>query len=100
MNHGISTLQGPHQVAQKSSRMTLPLKSDSFTSLFVTSLSTKSSGAGFAFAGHAAPSFWANSTAFTASHGISALNTVHASAHAATVAAIHRNCIRALLWPV
>lgn len=33
MNQGISTLQGPHQVAQKLSRTALPLYSDSETTL-------------------------------------------------------------------
>src|SRR5262249_49904586 len=42
MNHGISILQGPHHVAQKFSRTTLPLKSESFTFLPVTSFSSKS----------------------------------------------------------
>src|SRR3954464_9508011 len=53
MNHGISILQGPHQVAQKSSRITLPLSDASFTSLPSTSLSVKFRFAGFAFAAHA-----------------------------------------------
>ena len=53
-NHGISILQGPHHVAQKSSRTTLPLSDASFTSLPSTSFSVKFRFAGFAFAGHAA----------------------------------------------
>src|SRR4051812_8859033 len=54
MNHGISILQGPHHVAQKSSSTTLPLSDASFTSLPSTSLSVKFRFAGFAFAAHAA----------------------------------------------
>jgi hypothetical protein len=53
MNHGISILQGPHQVAQKSSSTTLPLSDASFTSLPSTSFSVKFRFAGFAFAAHA-----------------------------------------------
>src|SRR4051812_2024057 len=53
MNQGISILQGPHQVAQKSSSTTLPLSDASFTSLPSTSLSTKFMLAGLAFAAQA-----------------------------------------------
>src|SRR5215831_6159999 len=42
MNQGISILQGPHQVAQKSSSTTLPLKSDSLTVLPCASFRAKS----------------------------------------------------------
>src|SRR5436853_6464769 len=66
MNHGISILHGPHHVAQKSSRMTLPLKDESFTSLLFRSLSVKFRFAGFAFAGHALP---AANTDSSDSHG-------------------------------
>src|SRR5215813_4610561 len=52
MNHGISILQGPHQVAQKSSRMTLPLNDARLTSLFERSFSVKLRLAGLALAGH------------------------------------------------
>src|SRR5579885_2918123 len=45
MNQGISILQGPHQVAQKLSRTTFPLKSESFTVFPVASLSSKSGAA-------------------------------------------------------
>src|SRR5579871_2691826 len=45
MNQGISTLQGAHQVAQKSSSTTLPLYSDRCTVFPSTSLSTKSGAA-------------------------------------------------------
>src|SRR5437868_11309756 len=55
MNHGISILQGPHQVAQKSSRITLPLNAARLTGLFDRSFSVKLRFAGFALAGHAAP---------------------------------------------
>src|SRR5262245_16112116 len=55
MNQGISILQGPHQVAQKSSRITLPLNDDSFTSLLLMSFSVKLRFAGFAFAGQLLP---------------------------------------------
>src|SRR3954452_5551863 len=54
-NQGISILHGPHQVAQKSSRITLPLSDASFTSLLSTSLSVKLRLAAFALAGHALP---------------------------------------------
>ena len=40
-NHGISTLQGAHHVAQKSRRMTFPLKSESVTSRLFTSFNVK-----------------------------------------------------------
>src|SRR4029078_11292498 len=55
MNQGISTLHGPHQVAQKSSRITLPLNDKSFTSLLLRSLSVKFKLAGLALAGHEPP---------------------------------------------
>src|SRR5580704_9551814 len=42
MNQGISTLHGPHQVAQKLSSTTLPLRSESLTFAPVASLSAKS----------------------------------------------------------
>src|SRR5689334_23557858 len=51
MNQGISILQGPHHVAQKSSRITLPLNADSFTSRFDRSFSVKFRFALFALAG-------------------------------------------------
>src|SRR5262249_29395602 len=64
MNQGISILQGPHQVAQKSSRITFPLNDDSFTSLLLMSFSVKLRFAGLAFAGQLAPvcgpSSWRN----------------------------------------
>ena len=47
MRSGISSLQGSHQVAQKLSRMILPLYDDSFTSAPFMSFTVKSSGAGF-----------------------------------------------------
>src|SRR5215831_8380051 len=46
MNQGISTLQGPHHVAQKFNRTTLPFCSASFTGAPVESVKLKS-GAGF-----------------------------------------------------
>src|SRR2546422_1047540 len=52
MKCGISTLQGPHQVAQKSSRITLPLYDDSETSFPATSFSAKFRFAALASAGH------------------------------------------------
>ena len=48
-------MHGPHQVAQKSSKITLPASDDSFTSLLATSFNVKFKFAGLAFAGHAAP---------------------------------------------
>src|SRR3954469_22625171 len=53
MNHGISILQGPHHVAQKSSSTTLPFSEASFTSRPSTSLSAKFRLAGLAFAAQA-----------------------------------------------
>src|ERR1044072_4079468 len=63
MNPGISALQGPHHVAQKFSRMTLPesLNDDSATSLPCRSFNLKSQFAGFASAMHAAVSSVAGS---------------------------------------
>ena len=55
MNHGISILHGPHHVAQKSSRITLPLNAASLTSLFSMSFRVKFRFAGLAVAGHAPP---------------------------------------------
>src|SRR5579862_3797572 len=42
MNQGISILQGPHQVAQKSTKTTLPRKSDKRTTLPLASFNSKS----------------------------------------------------------
>src|SRR5215831_10167837 len=53
MNQGISILQGPHHVAQKSRRITFPLNDDSLTSLFERSFSVKFRFAAFASAGQA-----------------------------------------------
>src|SRR3954464_10798514 len=53
MNHGISILQGPHQVAQKSSSTTLPFSEASLTSLPSTSFSAKFRFAGLASAAQA-----------------------------------------------
>src|SRR3954468_5921001 len=52
-NHGISILQGPHHVAQKSSSTTLPFSEARLTSLPPTSFSAKFRFAGLAFAAHA-----------------------------------------------
>src|SRR5262250_1435646 len=87
MNHGISILHGPHQVAQKSSRITLPLNDDSFTSLLFRSFSVKLRFAGLAFAGHAGPP--AANAAFSSGHG-SAGSVRTASASEATAARTHR----------
>src|SRR6185436_15707347 len=93
MNHGISILQGPHHVAQKSSRMTLPLNADSFTSLLLRSLSVKFRFAGLAFAGQAEPA--ADDSPVAAAmrsndgHG-SAGSVSSASASAPTAAIVHR----------
>src|SRR5690348_16209975 len=92
MNHGISILQGPHHVAQKSSRITLPFSDSRLTSLLAMSFSVYFSAAGLALAGHAAPvpggaaaSTWLKRSC----HG-SALNVSSASASALTVATAHR----------
>src|SRR5262245_33525960 len=50
MNHGISSLQPVHQVAQKSNNTTLPFNADSLTVAPEASFRTKS-GAGFLSAG-------------------------------------------------
>src|SRR5277367_2183246 len=54
MNQGISTLHGPHQVAQKFRRTTLPRRSDSLTVLPAASLSAKSGAAIRSFSGFVA----------------------------------------------
>src|SRR5215210_7763658 len=95
MNQGISILHGPHHVAQKSSRITLPLNADSFTSLLFRSLSVKFRLAGLAFAGHAAPAAGARPLATaTSCHG-SAGSVSRASARHATAAKAHRIFISA-----
>src|SRR3954454_12161147 len=53
MNQGISILQGPHHVAQKSSSTTLPFRAASLTSLPSTSLRAKFRLAALAFAAQA-----------------------------------------------
>src|SRR4249920_2860250 len=85
MNHGISILQGPHQVAQKSSRITLPLNAESFTSLLFRSLSVKLRFAGLALAGHEPP---AANAPREDQGSAGSVNT--ASASALTVARVHR----------
>src|SRR5580692_11360358 len=45
MNHGISILHGPHHVAQKFSRTTLPLESESLTEAPLASVRVKSGAA-------------------------------------------------------
>src|SRR6478735_9891965 len=49
---GISTLQGPHHVAQKSSTITFPLYCDNATSRLLASFNVKFRLAGLASAGH------------------------------------------------
>src|SRR5262245_11109791 len=85
MNQGISILQGPHHVAQKSRSTTFPLNDESFTSLLLRSLRVKFKLAGLAFAGHVPPAANAPSD----DHG-SAGSVSTASASAATVARAHR----------
>src|SRR3982074_1352801 len=95
MNHGISILHGPHQVAQKSSRMTLPFSEESFTSLLLRSLSVKFRLAGFAFAGPdqvgGAPGA---ASACANGHSGTAGSVSNASASAASVATAHRIFMR------
>src|SRR5262245_20442970 len=91
MNQGISLLQGPHHVAQKSSRITLPLNDESFTSLLSRSLNVKFRFAGLAFAGHAPPA----AKALSDDHG-SAGSVSTARASAATVARAQRVLISLL----
>src|SRR5262249_12866958 len=94
MNQGISILQGPHHVAQKSSRITLPLNADSFTSLLERSFSVKFRFAGFALAGQALAATPAGvSDTPMASRwgpGKSAFNVNRASASALTAAMAQR----------
>src|SRR5262249_21268023 len=87
MNHGISTLHGPHQVAQKSSRITLPLNVDRRTLLLSMSLSVKFRFALFASAGHADPSGGPSACR----NGRSTGRVSSASASAPIVAAPHRS---------
>jgi len=95
MNHGISILHGPHQVAQKSRRITLPLNDDSLTSLFDRSFSVKLRFAGLASAGQAlaaTPALPGPPAAATprCGHSKSAFNVSSASASALTEAIPHR----------
>src|SRR5262249_38702032 len=85
MKCGISTLQGPHHVAQKSSRMTLPLNDVSDTFLSTTSLRVKLRLAAFASAGHDKPADLPGIGLF-----LPQLTTAAASATAATVAMAQR----------
>src|SRR4051794_35494252 len=85
-NHGISILHGSHHVAQKSSRITLPLKLESFTSFPLTSFRVKFRFAGFAFAGHAAPA----DACAEKSQRSESLSVNSASARALTVAIAQR----------
>src|SRR3954468_9161824 len=98
MNHGISALQGMHHVAQKSSRITLPLKSDNRTGLLLKSFREKFRFAVFALAGHenaagAAPAALKNENP----RGTSTSSVSSESAVAATAAMAHRIRIRMLL---
>ena len=77
---GISALHGPHHVAQKFNRMTLPLYFESETSLSSRSLTTKSSFAGFASAMHAPPSP-CSSLAATASGSCDAMGAIAPAAN-------------------
>src|SRR5262249_54226372 len=88
MNHGISTLQGPHHVAQKSISTTLPLSDVSFTSLLFRSLSVKFRFAGFALAGHAPA---AATSSWPKGHSGTAGRVRIASASAPTVATVQRS---------
>ena len=87
MNQGISILHGPHQVAQKSSRITLPLNDDKLTPRFDVSLSVKFRFAGFAFAGHDAVAGAA--AAPSRGNGRSTFNVSSASASELTAAIPH-----------
>src|ERR1700681_3811779 len=98
MNQGISILQGPHHVAQKSIRSTLPLSAARLTSLLFTSLSVKFRFAGFAFAGQAdlagpVPS----ASAGPNGHSGTAFSVSNANPSAPTVATAHRMFMRRLL---
>ncbi len=74
MNQGISNSQGPHQVAQKFNRTTLPRKSDSLTEAPLASFSVKS-GAGFRAAGETL----ATCAAVEPEHELNAITAVTAS---------------------
>src|SRR5689334_8676371 len=93
MNHGISILHGPHHVAQKSSRITLPLNDESFTFWFERSFSEKSRLAAFALAGHATVPGVAPLENDSVGSGRSALSVSSASANALTEAAPQRRTI-------
>src|SRR5438874_8218456 len=81
MNQGISILHGPHHVAQKSSRTTLPLNDDSFTSLLFRSFSVKFRFAGFALAGQALPAAKTDASDGQGSAGsVSSASARHAAA--------------------
>src|SRR3984893_4554890 len=93
MNQGISILQGPPHVAQKSSSTTLPLNAESFTSLLFRSLNVKFMFAGLAFAGQAPPAVAAASV--WSGHGAGTVTNASASAPSAAIA--HRRFMRELL---
>src|SRR6478736_6537965 len=88
INQGISILQGPHHVAQKSSRITLPLNAERLTSWFERSLSVKFRLAAFAFAGQDTVS-GAAADARNGGHGRSTPSVNSASARALTAATAH-----------
>src|SRR4051812_27738726 len=92
-NHGISILHGSHHVAQKSSRITRPLKLESFTSFPFTSFNVKLRFAGFAFAGQAAPA----AACAEKSQRSESLSVSSASASALIVAIAHRSFIDAIV---
>src|SRR5581483_8165098 len=96
MNQGISILQGPHQVAQKSSRITLPLNDARLTSRLDVSLTVKFRFAGFASAGHDVAAAASESKC---GNGRSALSVSSASASALIVAALHLNIVNMIPSP-
>src|SRR6516225_2299781 len=93
MNHGISTLQGPHHVAQKSSRMTLPLSDSRLSGLLFTSLRVYLRGAGLAFTGHAGPPGAAAAARSSSSVQGSAPSVSNARAVQLTIARAQRSFI-------
>src|ERR1035437_7756589 len=95
MNPGISSLQGPHQVAQKSSTITLPLYAASLTGLLSRSFSVKFRFAALPLASHAATP--AGADFFVAPvHGRGTYRVSSASASAAEAAIAHRIFIQKL----
>src|SRR5947199_8194339 len=85
MNQGISILQGPHQVAKKSSSTTLPLYSSRWTVFPLASLSANSG------AGWRSCSGFTLAAAFTVRGWLEQPVKKHAASSAAAKTAVRRN---------